>query len=106
MKFKTMIVVACLILRFIRKYEERNNQFMQNRLFQTNQKRLFDILEGKEKSDNIAPNTEESKLFWGEIWGKETKHNDKAQWIKQVQNHTESVEAQEIETKNYKKHYI
>ena len=30
----------------IRKYEERNNQFMQNHLFQTNQKRLFDILEG------------------------------------------------------------
>ena len=41
----------------IRKYEERNNQFMQNRLFQTNQKRLFDILKGKEKSDNIT-------LFW------------------------------------------
>ena len=38
----------------IRKYEERNNQFMQNRLFQTNQKRLFDILEGKEKSDNMT----------------------------------------------------
>ena len=54
----------------IRKYEERNNQFMQNRLFQTNQKRLFDILEGKEKSDNITPNAEESKLFWGELWGK------------------------------------
>ena len=34
---------------------------MQNRLFQTNQKRLFDILEGKEKSDNITPNAEESK---------------------------------------------
>ena len=54
----------------IRKYEERNNQFMQNRLFQTNQKRLFDILEGKEKSDNITPNAEESKLFLGGDLGK------------------------------------
>ena len=32
----------------IRKYEERSNQFMQNRLFQTNQKRLFEKLEGIE----------------------------------------------------------
>ena len=26
----------------IKKYEERNNQFLQNRLFQTNRKRLFE----------------------------------------------------------------
>ena len=32
---------------------------------------------------------------FGERFGEKSKHNDKAQWMKQVQNHTESVEAQE-----------
>ena len=33
----------------LQKYDERNNQLTQNRLFHTNQKRLFEKIEGKSK---------------------------------------------------------
>ena len=39
----------------IKKYEERSNQFLQNRLFQTNQKRLFEKLEGIERRNGVGP---------------------------------------------------
>ena len=39
----------------IKKYEERNNQFLQNRLFQTNIKRLFEKIDGKERNYEIKP---------------------------------------------------
>ena len=54
----------------IRKYEERSNQFMQNRLFQTNQKRLFEKLEGIERRNDVRPDAEESITFWSNIWSK------------------------------------
>ena len=47
----------------IEKYEERNNQFLQNRLFQTNRKRLFEKIDGKERNYEIKPDAEESKTF-------------------------------------------
>ena len=62
----------------IRKYEDRNNAFQQNRLFQSNKKRLFEKLEGCEREDDITPDAEESKIFWGNIWDQDTKHNGKA----------------------------
>ena len=39
-----------------KKYEERNNQFLQNRLFQTNRKRLFEKIDGKERNCNSILN--------------------------------------------------
>ena len=32
----------------IKKYEERNNQFLQNRLFQASRRKLFEKIDGKE----------------------------------------------------------
>lgn len=37
----------------IKKYEERNIQNIQNRLFQTNQKLLFEKIEGVERENDI-----------------------------------------------------
>ena len=69
----------------IKKYEERNNQFLQNRLFQTNRKRLFEKIDGKERNYEIKPDAEESKTFWSNIWGIEKKHNEDAEWLKDVE---------------------
>ena len=57
----------------IRKYEERSKQFMQNRLFQTNQKRLFEKLEGIERRNDVRPDAEDSITFWSNIWSKSMK---------------------------------
>ena len=70
----------------IKKYEERNNQYIQNRLFQTNQRLLFEKIEGVERENDIKPDADQSKAFWGDIWSKDVMHNRDASWIKEVEN--------------------
>lgn len=53
----------------IRSYEERNNQYIQNYLFNTNQKCLFEILEGNEQQNKVKPDAEWSKEFWDRNMG-------------------------------------
>ena len=45
----------------MKRYEGRINQFRQNKLFQNNQKRLFEELEGNERNVNIMPDAEKLK---------------------------------------------
>ena len=78
----------------IKKYEERNNQYIQNRLFQTNQKLLFEKIEGIERNNDIRPNALESKAFWSNIWSKDVEYNNEASWIKEIEQHVESVRKQ------------
>ena len=44
-------------------YSARNDQFHQNRLFQANQKILFEEIEGKMQNNTVIPDAEESKKF-------------------------------------------
>ena len=78
----------------IKKYEERNNQYTQNRLFQTNQKLLFEKIEGIERKNDVRPDAEESKTFWSNIWSKDVMHNRDAGWIKEVEKQVEKVKKQ------------
>ena len=79
----------------IKKYEERNNQFLQNRLFQTNRKRLFEKIDGKERNCEIKPDAEESKTFWSSIWAIEKKHNEDAEWLKDLEESYGNIPQQE-----------
>ena len=90
----------------IRKYEDRNNQYLQNRLYETNRKRLYELIEGEDRDASIKPDAEESLKFWGNIWGKEIKHNEEAEWLKEVENtyrHTIKQEEIKITIINLKK---
>ena len=49
--------------KIIKRYEERNKQFRQNRLFESDQGKFFDELEGVGTSDE-APDQEETVGFW------------------------------------------
>lgn len=69
----------------LKRYESRNEQFQQNRLFQNNQKRLFEQLEGIERGNEDIPEAEATNNFWRDIWEKETFHNEKAEWISRVE---------------------
>ena len=53
----------------------------QNRLFECNQKRLFEELEGIERTSDVIPDTEECRNFWGGIWEKDVKHNTRMSWV-------------------------
>ena len=41
-------------------------QYRQNRLFESNQKKLFDELKWKER-EAVVPDAEESRIFWSDI---------------------------------------
>ena len=67
----------------IKRYDQRIEQYRINRLFQQDQKRVYQQLNGKIESREKA-DTEESKRFWSNIWGTEKSHNKNAEWLKEL----------------------
>ena len=65
----------------LQKYDERNNHFVQNRLFQSNQKLLFEKIEVKSRQNDVKPSAEESRKFWSNIWSQNVEHDINAEWI-------------------------
>ena len=56
----------------LKRYEQRIDQFGINRLFQQEQKRVYQEFDGEKKGDNAFPDSEESKKF-GQIFGQRRK---------------------------------
>lgn len=80
----------------IKRYQNRINQFRQNRTFQNNQGRFYKNLDSggcQEKSE--APDAEEAKTFWNGIWGQQKKHNKDAEWLKDYKEECARKEKQE-----------
>ena len=63
----------------IRRYEQRIEQFRQNRIFHFDQKKIYAEFNGGEVRSNDVPNAEESKRFLGDIWSAEKGHNQEAE---------------------------
>ncbi|XP_063609949.1 uncharacterized protein LOC134783877 [Penaeus indicus] len=53
----------------LERYDNRTEQYRQNRLFESNQKKLFEELDGVER-ETVVPDAEESTRFWSDIWDK------------------------------------
>ncbi len=70
----------------LKRYEQRINQFKINRLFQQDQKKVYQGFNGMPKSDGGAPDAEESERFWSSIWGDEVQHNKEAEWLKELKD--------------------
>ena len=62
----------------IKRYDDTRDQFRQNRLFTSNQQRLFQELEGNKDKTPIVPDAERSKAFWSSIWSESKVYNDQA----------------------------
>ena len=77
------------------RYEARTEQYIQNRMFQTNQTKLFQRLEKEDKSDDIRPESEDSVKFWSGIWSQPVVHNDEAQWLRKVEEKLRGLRKQE-----------
>ncbi|CAG4952096.1 unnamed protein product [Parnassius apollo] len=61
----------------IRRYTERSTRFNQNRLFQSDQKRLYKSLERPIISGTgPAPNQAEPVAFWCSLWSEPVNHNE------------------------------
>ena len=61
----------------IKRYEQRIEQFRLNKLFQQDQKKVYQQLNGK-TGNYEKPDAKDSKEFWSNLWDKEVKHNEKA----------------------------
>ena len=67
----------------IQRYENRNKGYQQNKLFETNQKRLYSQLRGETKQQDI-PETEPCKRLWENIWSNPVTHNGQAEWLQEI----------------------
>ena len=66
------------------RYDNRTEQYRQNRLFESNQKILFDELDGVER-ETVVPDAEESTHFWSDIWDKPVKYKENPEWLRDVE---------------------
>ena len=78
-------------MKIIKRYQKRCKQYQQNGPFQNNQKILFAQLEGAERGNDEPPEAEPTATFWKGIWEKDVKHNDEAEWIKEVNSEVERM---------------
>ena len=50
-------------------------------MFETDQKKVYEELNGEFNGESVIPDVEESKSFWNGIWGVEKEHNRTADWL-------------------------
>ena len=70
----------------IRRYQQRIEQFIQNRIFNFVQKMIYAEFNGDGVRSSDVPNAEESKRFRGDLWGVRKGHNQEAEWLKDIEN--------------------
>ena len=79
----------------IKRYEDRTEQYKKNRMFETNQKRLYEIVDGVHRNNEEAPNSGDCLEFWSGIWSKPVNHNADAEWLKKLEKMLNNVEKQD-----------
>ena len=82
----------------IKRYDDRCDQFRQNRLFTSNQQKLFQELEENKGEILIVPEDERSKSFWSSIWSESKVYNDQADWLNDIEENLGTIKKQETLT--------
>ena len=87
-----------LIAKFkkVQRYKNRNKQFVQNRMFETNQRRFYEELDGNSNSSQVTPDPEEAKQYWDGIWGEETTYEKEAEWLQRLTEEIEPLQQDNI----------
>ena len=68
----------------VKRYEQRIEQFRQNKIFDLDQNKIYGELNGNGIRSNDVANAEECTKFWGDIWGVRKEHNREAEWLKDL----------------------
>ena len=89
-----MVIEELIIIR----YEQRITQYRWNRLFETDQKKVYEEFNGDFNGESVIPDAVESKSFWNGIWGVDKEHNWTADWLEKLKGERDydQQEAQEI----------
>ena len=78
----------------IRRYESTIQQYRKNRMFQSNQKRLFEKPGNMETENTMIPDVEESRTICTSIWDNPVNHNSNADWLQDVESKFAGVQKQ------------
>ena len=65
-------------------------QYRINRLFQQDKRRVYQYLNGKAEGSEES-DTEESRIFWCNIWGTGKSHNKDAEWLKELRSERNKI---------------
>ena len=68
----------------VKRYDQRIEQFRQNRIFDLDQKKIKEELNRNEIRSNDVPNAEECTKSLGNIWGVRKEHNRETEWMKDL----------------------
>ena len=82
----------------IKRYDDRCDQFRQNRLFTSNQQGLFQVLEGNKDKTPVIPDAERRKAFWSSIWSERKVYNGQVDWLNDVEENLGTIRKQETLT--------
>ena len=80
----------------LRRYQTRTEQYVQNRMFQTNQVKLFERLEKENRSNDIRPGSHESVRFWGRIWDQPVTQNNETTRLAKVRQTSGTTKQENI----------
>ena len=69
----------------IRRYEERESQYSQNKMFKEDTKKIYINLGMKDIEAREPPSMAEAETYWKSLWGQEAQHNERAEWIRREQ---------------------
>ena len=69
----------------LERYDNRAQQYGQNQLLQSNQKRLFNKLEGTQR-ESVIPDAEESRHFWRDILDQAVMYRENTDWLRKIEN--------------------
>ena len=69
----------------LERYDNRTEQYRQNRLFESNQKRLFNKLERTQRK-SVIPYAEASRRFSSDIRDQAVTHRENTDWLKKMEN--------------------
>jgi len=69
----------------IRRYEKRDTQYSQNKMFKEDTKNFYRNLGMKNKETRELPSMAEAETYWKSLWGEEAQHNERAECIRREQ---------------------
>ena len=79
----------------LKRYEQRIEQYRINRMYQQDQKRVYQEMSGK-PGEKVMPDAEKSVRFWSGIWDNDIHHNSKAEWLDDVRKEVKSMSQKNV----------
>jgi hypothetical protein len=65
----------------IRRYEKRETQYSQNKMFEEDIKKFYRNVGMKNIEAQEPTSMAEAETYWKSLWGEEAQHNERVEWI-------------------------